>query len=416
MTRNFDVIVAGAGIVGVSTALNLQMRGLKVGLIDRRGPGLETSYGNAGVIGNSYILPFGFPETKKILDVAFDRDTAARVRYSTLPRYLPWLLAFYWESLPKQRARNGRLLWPLLECAVAEHKVLMQNTDAARHMHKTGRVSLFRDERGFEGGLAERKLADELGVAYEVMESAAFREVEPHLTSNFHKVVRWTDSPRLDNPGAVTAAYAERFVRDGGTFLIEDITAVQRLSNATWRVVTSRGEAEAPRVVMCLGPWSNELLSKLRYHFPMAPKRGYNRHYKAKDGATLSHAITDAAWGYVMVPMEAGIRLTSGAEIADLDAPPNPIQLTRLFPHAQELFPFGDPVEPQAWYGTRPCFADSLPVIGQAPRHPGLWFNFGHGHTGLTMGPSSARLLAELMTGAKPFCDPTPYLAERFGI
>jgi len=416
MARHFDVIVAGAGIVGVSTALHLLMRGLKVGLIDRRGAGLETSYGNAGVIGNSYILPFGFPEPKKIVDVIFDRDTSARVRYSKLPRYASWLFEFYCQSLDKNRCQNGHFLWPLLRSAVDEHQFLMRSTDAARHMHKTGRVSLYRRESAFVKETVERELASELGVAYEVFEAAAFCEIEPYLKPIFHKAVRWNDSPRLDNPGAVTAAYAERFVKEGGTFLIEDIKALEFKDQGAWCVKTAQGEAEAPRVVICMGPWSKEFLRPLGYHFPMAPKRGYHQHYRAQGKATLQHALTDTAWGYVMVPMEQGIRLTTGAEIADPEDPPNPVQLARLLPYAQELFPLADPVDKAPWYGSRPCFADSRPVIGPAPKHSGLWLNFGHGHMGLTMGPSTAHLLADMMTGAKPYCDPTPYRAERFSL
>jgi D-amino-acid dehydrogenase len=112
--------------------------------------------------------------------------------------------------------------------------------------------------------------------------------------------------------------------------------------------------------------------------------------------------------------MEQGIRLTTGAEFAARDAAPTPEQFDRLIPAARALFPLGEPVEATPWMGSRPCFADSRPVIGRAPGHPGLWLSYGHGHWGLTLGPASGRLLAEMMTGATPFCDPTPYGAERF--
>ena len=112
--------------------------------------------------------------------------------------------------------------------------------------------------------------------------------------------------------------------------------------------------------------------------------------------------------------MEQGIRITTGAEFADRDAPPTPVQIERVLPYARELFPLGEANEAEAKLGNRPCFADSLPVIGAAPRHKGLWFNFGHGHSGLTIGPSSGRLLAEMLCGEIPFCDPMPYRADRF--
>jgi D-amino-acid dehydrogenase len=112
--------------------------------------------------------------------------------------------------------------------------------------------------------------------------------------------------------------------------------------------------------------------------------------------------------------MEQGIRITTGAEFADRDAAPTPAQFDRLMPSARALFPLGEGIEAQPWMGSRPCFADSRPVVGRAPAQPGLWLDYGHAHWGLTLGPASGRLLAEMMTGAQPFCDPAPYAAERF--
>ena len=77
--------------------------------------------------------------------------------------------------------------------------------------------------------------------------------------------------------------------------------------------------------------------------------------------------------------------------------------------------PLGAPVEPTPWMGSRPCFADSRPVIGRAPGLSGLWLAYGHAHWGLTLGPVTGRLVADMMTGTTPFCDPAPYRAERFG-
>jgi D-amino-acid dehydrogenase len=129
----------------------------------------------------------------------------------------------------------------------------------------------------------------------------------------------------------------------------------------------------------------------------------------------LNHPVLDSDLGYLLAPMNRGIRLTTGVEFARRDAPPRPIQVERALPRARTLFPLGEPVDTQPWMGARPCLPDMLPVIGQAPRHPGLWFDFGHQHHGLTLGPVTGRLLAEMMTGATPFTDPRPYAVERFG-
>ena len=406
MNEPYDIAVVGAGIVGVSTALHLLAHGKKVALIDRRPPGQETSFGNAGVVGNGYVLPFGFPALSRIPGILLDRDTSARVRYADLPRTLPWIINFYFKSLPTPRRLSGEKLRPLIARAVDEHKFLMRNTDAERYLSLAKQVSLFRSANSFANSHTERQTAQEMGVPFEIFDAAAFHEIEPHLKPVFHKIIRWTGGAHLNNPGAVTTVYAERFVREGGTFIQTEIKGGS-FENLL-------GDIQAKQIVICAGPWSAEILKTLGYHFPMMVKRGYHQHYSALNSATLSHAITDVEYGYVLSNMEQGYRITTGAEFAALDSPPTPVHLTRVLPHARELFPLGEPRDPTPWHGSRPCFADSLPVIGRAPRHPGLWLNFGHGHMGMTIGPSSGRLLAEMMSEAKPFCDPAPYRAERF--
>ena len=413
MRNTFDVAVIGAGIVGVATALHLLQRGQRVVLVDRREAGRETSGGNAGIIGTSYLLPFGFPAWRDIPAILLDRATSARIHYPSLPRYVPWLFDFYLNSNAKMRQKNGAFLRPLLAQAVGEHRALMRGTDAERHLCKTGRAVLYRSEEGFAESAFERSVALRAGEPFEILDRAAFRALEPSINPAFHKVVLWPGSPRLDNPVAVTTAYAERFVREGGVFRQSEARGLIA-NQGGWLIETADDTIEAKQIVMCAGPWATDLLAPLGYRFPLALKRGYHQHFSAVGNASLSHSIADAAFGYLLTPMEQGYRIITGAEFAHREAPSTPKQIDRILPHARELFPLGEPVEEQALHANRPCLPDSLPIIGRAPDHAGLWFNFGHGHVGLTSGPASGRLIAEMLTGAKTFCDPAPYRAERF--
>jgi D-amino-acid dehydrogenase len=148
---------------------------------------------------------------------------------------------------------------------------------------------------------------------------------------------------------------------------------------------------------------------------PLAVKRGYHRHFRAQGNAALSRPVLDADVGYLIIPIEQSIRMTTGVEFAARDAQPSPVQFGRIMPRARELFPLGERADDKTWMGSRPCFPDSRPVIGHVPRSAGLWLAIGHAHWGLTLGPATGRLLAEMMAGATPFCDPSPYRAERFG-
>jgi D-amino-acid dehydrogenase len=174
------------------------------------------------------------------------------------------------------------------------------------------------------------------------------------------------------------------------------------------------GPLETREAVLALGPWSDDVFRPLGYRIPLAVKRGYHMHYRAEGNAVLNHPVLDTDGGYVLAPMSRGIRLTTGAEFAPRDAAPTPVQLARTEPAAREIFPLGERVDPEPWMGRRPCLPDMRPVIGPAARHPGLWFAFGHNHHGFTLGPVTGRLLAEMMTGERPFTDPKPYRADRF--
>jgi D-amino-acid dehydrogenase len=137
-------------------------------------------------------------------------------------------------------------------------------------------------------------------------------------------------------------------------------------------------------------------------------------HYGAAGNAGLSRPVLDTDNGYVLAPMQAGIRLTTGAEFARMNAGPTPVQLARAEPRARELFPLTERIDAEPWLGRRPCLPDMLPIIGAVPGHKGLWANFGHHHLGFTMGPITGRLLAEMLTGEATFTDPAPYRIDRF--
>jgi D-amino-acid dehydrogenase len=331
-----------------------------------------------------------------------------------LPRILPWLLSFRAASSRERRAETARLMRPLMARAVAEHETLLAESGATRYLRREGLLTLYRSERALADLSSELALAAELGIAAEFHDAQRARELEPHLAPLFKAAVHWPHVVSLSNPLAVTRAYAARFAALGGLVLQGDARSLHRAAGR-WRLDTAQGPVDADKAVVALGPWAPDVLKPRGIDLPLAVKRGYHRHFLVRGNATLARPVVDSENGYALAPMEQGIRLTTGAEFADRDAPPTPAQLRRVMPIAEALFPLGEPVEPRPWMGSRPCFADSRPVLGLAPGHPGLWLAYGHGHLGMSLGPVTGRLLAEMMTGDTPFCDPAPYGAERFG-
>jgi D-amino-acid dehydrogenase len=409
-----DALVLGAGIIGTSIALHLAKRGLAVALLDRRGPGEETSYGNAGVIEGNTLLPHPFPRgLSALLRVALKRATEANYHLSFLPRVAPWLLAYRSQSALAHRMEFAEAMRPLYARALPEHEVLIAEAGAGRYLRKTGWLKVYRSDAGFAETAPERELATKLGLPHQVLDRDGVHALEPALAPVFRHAIFWSDAGSISNPLAVTRAYAARFAALSGLVLKGDARSLHR-NGAQWRIETPEGPVDAPVVVLALGPWTPDVLGAFGLRLPLAVKRGYHRHFQPRGNTGLSRPVVDVDVGYCVAPMEQGLRLTTGAEFAARDAPPTPVQLDRLLPAARTLFPLGDPVDTVTWLGSRPCFADSRPVIGPAPGQPGLWLAFGHAHWGLTLGPVTGRLVAELIAGATPFCDPKPYRADRF--
>jgi D-amino-acid dehydrogenase len=409
-----DAMVLGAGIVGVATALHLAKRGLAVALIDRRGPGEETSYGNTGIIEGNTVFPPTFPRgLARLAGIAFKRAPDANYHLGFLPKVAPWLLAYRAATRPEGLAETARAMRPLFRRAVAEHEELMAEAGAAHLMRKTGWLKLYRSDASFAATARERALAEQFGIAIRVLDPAAARTLEPALNPVFRHALHMEGATSISDPLALTRAYAARFNALGGVTLTGDARSLHR-EGTRWRVDTAEGPVDAGDAVVALGPWSPDVLAPLGIRLPMAVKRGYHRHFGPRGNASLARPILDADNGYCLAPMQQGIRLTTGAEFADRDAAPTPVQLDRLMPAARELFPLGEPVEATPWMGSRPCFADSRPVIGAAPGQAGLWLAFGHAHWGLTLAAITGRLVADLVGKTAPAVDPAPYAAERF--
>ena len=388
-----DVIVLGAGMVGVGVALHLQKRGRDVVLIDRRGAGEETSYGNSGLIQREGVIPYTFPrEFGAILSYAINNRSDVVYHLSALPRLAPWLFRYWQNATPERTERSAQALAPLMAQCVQEHDALIDEAgDAARTLvqHK-GWIRCLRTEESLSQAIANARRLDTYGVDYAILSGAQLRELEPHVSEKIVGAIHFRGSPTSSNPGTLTKAYADLFTRKGGRFLSGDARRLTQ-ENSGWSVPCDSGPIEAREAVVALGPWSDDVFRRLGYDIPLAVKRGYHMHYGVKGNAALGHPVHDGNGGYMLVPMSTGIRLTTGVEFADRDALPTPVQLARDETLARGLFPLGERLEPAPWLGRRPCLPDMVPVIARGERHQGLWFAFGHAHHGFTLRKTTRR-------------------------
>jgi D-amino-acid dehydrogenase len=412
-----DVIVLGAGIIGVSTALQLARRGKAVVLVDRREPGMETSYGNAGLIQREGVVPYSFPQQfAQILRYARNNRIDAHFHWRAMPSVSSFLAKYWWHSNVPRHELIARAYAPLIEHSIATHDELIREAGAEDLISKNGWQEVFRSQAKLDETVREAdRLKREYDLSFKVLTPAELAVEEPNLSNDFVGALKWEDPWAVKDPLALTRAYVALFEKLGGRVLTGDAKSLSKTATG-WRIIAGEGVVEAKDVVVALGPWSDTVTKPLGYNFLVGVKRGYHMHYAPKGNAKLNGWTMDAERGYFLAPMNQGIRLTTGAEFARRDAPKTPVQLARAEAVAREIFPLGERLDKEPWMGARPCTPDMMPVIGKAPRHDGLWFAFGHAHHGLTLGPVTGQVIAEAMMGEKTRIDISAYRPERFNV
>lgn len=392
-----DIIVLGAGMVGICSALALQEQGHAVTVVERRGPGQETSYGNAGIIQAEAVEPYPLPlDPHTLIDIALGRTNNVAWSLRGVRDWLGPALRYARHSLPGGYRSNIVPAWSrMIHRATSDHNALITAAGADDLIAREGYRKVYRTARAFElaAATAER-YGSEHGVPHQLLDGAELGAAEPQLLYPLAGAVHWTSAWSCRDPGELVQRYAELFLRRGGQIKRGD--AMSLSSGKGWQVTTETGPVGAERVVVCLGPWSPNLLSRFGHRIPMVYKRGYHLHFGVENGPRLP--MMDVETGTFLSPMSKGLRVLTGAELNGIDAAPDLRQLQRSTEAAKQLFKLGAQVEDQAWMGTRPCLPGMLPMIGASPYKPGLWYNFGHGHQGFTLGPTTARMLSKAMS------------------
>src|SRR5690349_18284944 len=274
-----DVLVLGAGMVGVGAALHLQRRGRDVILVDRNeDAGEGTSYGNAGIIECASVFPYMFPrDVGDILYYATNRAPQVRYRLADLPSFLPFLVRYYLASEPSRALRGAMGVLPLIRQSLVEHEALIAEAGVGELLRKDGWIKLFRSAKTMDKALGEFERAKQYGVAGDVLDPSAIAAREPHLTGDFTGGIHFTQPGFVPDPGGLAKAYAALFTRKGGRFLVADATTLEQAASG-WRIRGSSDSAVAREAVVALGPWSDRVFAPLGYKIPLSVKRGYHLH------------------------------------------------------------------------------------------------------------------------------------------
>jgi len=393
-----EFIVLGAGMVGVSSALALQAEGHTVTIVDRMEAGRETSYGNAGIIQVEAAEPYALPmDLLTLFRYTFEISNDVTWRLSGALKMTPALLSYFRHSTAVNHAKASHIHGQLTARSTADHAELIRDSESEHLIKRDGLSMLYRDTEAFDKAVKKASfLEGKYGVTSRVIDGKSYRQEEPALTSDPVGVVHFNQSWSCYSPGDLTKAYCDLFITRGGKFVSGDANTL-RHNLSSWQVTTSEGELHAENVVIALGPWSPELLKRFGYTIPMIYKRGYHGHFDAP--TPVNRPFLDVANGVLAAPMKKGLRVTTGAALVPMDSKVDIKQLDRGAKALNEIMDLGDKVEEPQWMGTRPCLPDMLPLVGAAPNHTGLWFHFGHGHQGFTLGPTTSDLLIKAMAG-----------------
>ncbi len=408
------VAVVGAGIIGAAVAFDLRRRGLDVMLIDRDAPGSGASYGNMASIAVTEFMPVSRPGVwAQIPGWLMDPRGPVRVRPAYLPRLLPWFARFLAASLPS-RVRALEAAGAALCARVYDDLLpLLDAAGLSGMLSEEGCLSLYADDRELAADRDHIALLERFGLPHQVLDRAQVRAMEPAIGDAIGRAVLFPQNRTISDPQGLVLALVDRFQAMGGRVERGDVAGFDRAPGLRALRLADGRMLAADRAVLCAGAHTGRLSRLLGEPIPLETERGYHTQIIAP-GITLRHSIIWPARAFMVSPTAGGIRVGGTVEMAGLDAPPDYRRARVLVDRARLVLPGLQVEATSEWMGHRPALPDTVPIIGPSVTTPGIYYATGHGHLGLTYAATTARLIADLMTGRQPPVDLTPYRVDRF--
>ncbi|MGK9261574.1 MULTISPECIES: NAD(P)/FAD-dependent oxidoreductase [Sinorhizobium] len=409
-----DVIVIGAGVVGLSAAIAAVASGLSVTVLDREGPAAGASAGNAGAFAFTDILPLASPGIlKKAPKWLLDPLGPLTVPPAYALKIAPWMFRFWRACQPARVAHSTAAQTALMDLSKAELEPFLGATGTAPMLRKEGNLQVYEGEAEFKASLAGWKARADHGIEFRHLDAAGVAEIQPGLAARFTHATFTPGWYSIADPKLYTLALADHFRTIGGVIERAEVIALKPVDGAV-EVLSADGRARrAAQVVLSAGAFSHRVARTLGESIPLETERGYNTTLPA-DAFDLRTQITFGGHGFVVTRLSTGIRVGGAVELGGLDLPPNYRRSEAMLKKAQAFLPGLKPEGGVQWMGFRPSLPDSLPAIGRARATPRVIFAFGHGHLGLTQSAGTARIVADLLTGRTPAIDIAPFSPQRF--
>jgi len=414
------IYVIGAGIVGISCAIALQRDGHQVVIIDKTGPAAGASFGNAGAIVNGSCIPTATPGIAiSALKMLLTRGPLS-MDVASVPHLLPWLVRFVIQSSQRNYQHNATALVSLTKQASQSWKTLLDshkfNDNECLNLFKdVGWLRLFETSATFNANLAARNLMQQCGTDFSILDADDIYQLEPNLNRIFKHGFFQSDCHFVSNPDKMCQLLSAHFIENGGQFQVVDVSEIS-VANGTVAgnqpvIKTTTGDIYPKKIVLCAGAWSAKIAAGLNYKVPLMAERGY--HLMLPETHQISRPIVNADHSIVLSPMQSGLRMTSQVELARVDTAPDYRKIRSLLPQVKRMLPSVDLTEQSVWMGARPSLPDSLPIISQST-HPDIFYGFGHQHLGMTLGPLTGQLIADLIAKRPSAVDLSAFRADRF--
>jgi len=413
MNKNITVAVVGAGVVGTSCALWLQMKGFSVILIDPEKPGSGTSSGNACTIADYGCIPVNSPTIfKRLPSLLFSKESPLSVDFGYAISHLSWQMQFLSNCRKTRVNRIIRSLGKLLEKTYQGLDPLIEFSASQHLLEQQGCMYIYKTASEFENARLSNRMRKEQGAEFTELNAGDISELEPHLKPVFEKGLLFDKASQVINPQSLTTSYFDCFLENQGRYVKQRALSVGHENGGVTISLDNGDKLEANRVVIAAGAFSREIKGTGADRLPLDTERGYHVQYSGLQ-SLLNRPVSWNEAGFYATPMDEGLRIVGTVEIAGYSETMNPRNLNYLKRKGQEMFDLPAQAD-QEWLGFRPTLPDSLPAIGYSPYSENILFAFGHHHLGLTLSGVTGKLIAELINNEEPSLSLKPFNPNRF--
>ncbi len=416
MTTKSDVLIIGGGPVGLSCAYYLLKSGRKVTLLDAKEIGKGSGSGNAGHIVPSHIIPLAAPGVvssalKWMLDPA---HSPFGMKVSLSPYYISWLLKFVFACNESNVQKSIKPLNDLGQLSAKNFAQVVAEEKFDCSYQEKGLLFLYKTEKAFHDGQHEGEFMQKHGIPVSVYDKTKVHEIEPAALADIIGGVHFTGDAHL-NPAVFLKLLSER-VRAMGAEMFENtsVTGFESANGKITKIKTGAGDFEAEQVILAAGAMTPPVARDLKLNIPIQPARGYSMTMSATK-TMPHHALILGERRIAVSPMDGVLRFTGRLEVGNYSMEPNPVWLQRIENSAREYLRLDEKLDvKETWAGLRPTTPDGVPIIGRSPKHSNLTLATGHAMLGLSLGPGTGQVVAELLNGQEPAVSLSPMRLERF--